>query len=58
MTFSSTAVLPSSSAPCSSALVVYYGNIFAGLWYPVGIALATAAVALIVLPETKDRSID
>jgi len=42
----------------ASALVIYYGNIFAGLWYPVGIALATAAVALIVLPETKDRSID
>jgi MFS family permease len=42
----------------ASALVIYYGNIFAGLWYPVGIALATALVALVVLPETRDRSID
>ena len=42
----------------ASALVIYYGNIFAGLWYPVGITLATAVIALIVLPETKDRAID
>jgi hypothetical protein len=42
----------------ASALVIYYGNVFAGLWYPVGIAFATALVALIVLPETKDRAID
>ena len=40
------------------ALVIYAGNIYAGLWYPVGLALATALVALIVLPETKDRTID
>jgi MFS family permease len=42
----------------ASALVIYAGNIYAGLWYPVGIALATAVVALIFLPETKDRAID
>ena len=42
----------------ASALVIYYGNIFAGLWYPVGISLATAVVGLIFLPETKDRRID
>jgi MFS family permease len=42
----------------ASALVIYAGNIYAGLWYPVGLALATALVALIVLPETKDRTID
>ena len=42
----------------ASALVIYEGNIFAGLWYPVGVALATAVVALIVLPETKDRAIN
>jgi MFS family permease len=42
----------------ASALVIYAGNIFAGLWYPVGLALATAIVALVVLPETKDRAID
>ena len=42
----------------ASALVVYFGNIFAGLWYPVVIALATAIIGVIFLPETKDRSID
>jgi hypothetical protein len=42
----------------ASALVIYAGNIYAGLWYPVTLALATAVVALIVLPETKNRAID
>ena len=41
----------------ASALVIYQGNIFAGLWYPVGIALATAVIGMIFLPETKDRTI-
>jgi hypothetical protein len=40
------------------ALVIYFGNIFAGLWYPVTISLATAVIAMICLPETKDRAID
>jgi MFS family permease len=42
----------------ASALVIYAGNIFAGLWYPVAIALATAVVGLLFLPETKHRTID
>ena len=42
----------------ASALVVYYGNTFAGLWYPVVIALATAVIGIIFLPETKDRAIN
>jgi MFS family permease len=42
----------------TSALMFYYGNIFAGLWYPVVIALATAAVGLIFVPETKHCAID
>jgi MFS family permease len=41
----------------ASALVLYQGNIFAGLWYPVCIALVTAVVGIIFLPETKDRPI-
>lgn len=42
----------------AAALVAYTGNIFAGLWYPVVIAAATAVIGLIFLPETKDRAID
>jgi MFS family permease len=42
----------------ASALVIYRGNVFAGLWYPVAFALATAVIGLIFLPETKDRAID
>ena len=41
----------------ASALVVYYGSIFAGLWYPTTIALATAAIGIVFLPETKDRQL-
>jgi MFS family permease len=42
----------------ASALVVYYGDVFAGLWYPVAIAAVTAVIGLIFVPETKDRAID
>jgi hypothetical protein len=42
----------------ASALVIYAGNIYAGLWYPVGLAFITALVALLFLPETRDRAID
>jgi hypothetical protein len=42
----------------ASALVIYYGHVFAGLWYPVAFALASALIGLIFLPETKDRAID
>ena len=42
----------------AAALVIFAGNIFAGLWYPVAITLATAVVALFFLPETKHRTID
>lgn len=42
----------------ASALVIYAGNIFAGLWYSTGIALATAIVGLFVLPETRERPLD
>jgi len=41
----------------ASALVIYAGNIFAGLWYPVIIAMATAIIAVCFVPETKDRTI-
>jgi hypothetical protein len=33
------------------------GDIYAGLWYPIGVALMTFVVGLIFIPETKDRDI-
>ncbi len=41
----------------ASALTVYYGNVFAGLWYPVIIAAVTAVIGIFVVPETKDREV-
>jgi hypothetical protein len=40
------------------ALVVYAGNVFAGLWYPVGIAAVRAIIALIIRAETSSCTID
>lgn len=40
------------------ALVAATGDIYMGLWYPVIIASVSFVVALVFLPETKDRSID
>ena len=40
------------------AIVAATGNIYSGLWYPVGIAAMSFFVALLFLPETKDRAID
>ena len=40
------------------ALVAAYGNMFAGLWYPIVIATAAFVVGLLFLPETKDRPLD
>jgi MFS family permease len=39
------------------AIVATTGNIYSGLWYPIGIAAMSFVVALIFLPETKDRDI-
>jgi MFS family permease len=41
----------------SFAIVAATGNIYSGLWYPVIIAAASFLIALIFLPETKDRDI-
>ncbi len=35
------------------AIVAATGNIYSGLWYPIGIAAMSFVVALIFLPETK-----
>ncbi len=39
------------------AIVAATGNIYSGLWYPIVIASMSFIVALIFLPETKDRDI-
>jgi MFS family permease len=39
------------------AIVAQTGNMYSGLWYPVGVALVTFVVGLLFMPETKDRDI-
>jgi MFS family permease len=39
------------------AIVAATGNIYSGLWYPIGIAAMSFVVAVIFLPETKDVDI-
>ncbi|HEU0145442.1 MAG TPA: MFS transporter [Bradyrhizobium sp.] len=43
--------------PIAVALVAATGNIYAGLWYPIGIAAMTFIVGLIFVPETKNVDI-
>jgi MFS family permease len=40
------------------AIVAATGNIYSGLWYPIIVASMSFVVALIFLPETKDRDIE
>ncbi len=42
----------------SLAIVTATGDMYAGLWYPVGIALMTLVIGFFFLPETKDRRLD
>jgi MFS family permease len=39
------------------AIVAWTGNIYSGLWYPVGIALMSLVIGFLFLPETKDVDI-
>jgi len=41
----------------SFALVAGTGNMYYGLWYPIGVALMTVVVGLLFLRETKDSDI-
>jgi hypothetical protein len=41
----------------ATAMVASAGNIYYGLWYPIGIALMTVVVGALFLRETKDRRI-
>lgn len=34
------------------------GNDYAGLWYPVAVAIGSAVIGLLLLPETKDRDLN
>jgi MFS family permease len=43
--------------PTAFAIVAASGNIFAGLWYPIVVALLTFVIGLLFLPETKNRDI-
>ncbi len=44
--------------PTAFAIVAATGNIFAGLWYPVVVAVMTLIVGFFLLPETKDRNLE
>lgn len=39
------------------AIVAATGDIYAGLWYPVGFAMLTTFVGVLLLPETRGRAI-
>ena len=39
------------------AMVAATGDIYYGLWYPVALAIMTAVVGTLFMPETKDREI-
>jgi MFS family permease len=39
----------------ATSLVVFTGDIYSGLWYPIAIATLTFLIGALVLPENKDR---
>jgi hypothetical protein len=41
----------------ATALVAATGDIYAGLWYPIGVALMTLIVGVVFLRDTKDVDI-
>ena len=41
----------------ATALVASSGDVYRGLWYPIGVALLTVVIGGLFLPETRDRSI-
>ena len=38
----------------ATAMVAASGDIYYGLWYPIVVAVATAVIGFLFLPETKD----
>lgn len=41
----------------AASVVVFTGDIYSGLWYPIGVALLTFFIGMISLPENKDRDL-
>jgi MFS family permease len=41
----------------AASIVVFTGDIYAGLWFPIVVAAMSFVIGCIVLPETKDRDI-
>ncbi len=41
----------------ATALVAEYKNIYAGLWFPIAVALLTFIIGMVLLKETKDNKI-
>jgi MFS family permease len=41
----------------AASIVVFTGDIYAGLWYPIAVALMSLLVGWLALPETKDRQL-
>jgi hypothetical protein len=41
----------------SFAMVASTGDIYYGLWYPIGFAMMTFVIGILFVPETKDRDI-
>jgi MFS family permease len=42
----------------AASIVVFTGDIYAGLWYPIAVALMSLLVGWLALPETKDNDIN
>ena len=38
-------------------MVAQTGDIYYGLWYPIVVAIMTALIGMVFIPETKDRDI-
>ncbi len=41
----------------AASVVVFTGDIYSGLWYPIGVAFVGFLVGLVALPETKDNEL-
>jgi hypothetical protein len=41
----------------ATAVVAWTGNIYAGLYYPIGVAIMSLVIGALFLRETKDRDI-